>query len=207
MRWTRYSIAVTTPKFPPPPRNPHKQVRVLLLGRAQEVAVGGDDVEGERIVAGQPEAPAQPAESTAQREARGARVRDDARSGRKSEGRAFVVELAEQRACLDEGPRRFGLDANALHGLQVDDEPAVAGGLAGDAVAAGTDSSQQTVLACEVDGVAHIGGASAAGDQGRLPVEHAVPDTPARIVVRATLKQQVAAQTGREGLDRGAWQA
>ena len=62
------------------------------------------------------------------------------------------------------------------------------------------------MLACEVDGVPHIGGAGAAGDQGGFPVEDPVPDTPARIVVRATLKQQVAAQAGREGLDRGAWQ-
>ena len=99
--------------------------------------------------------------------------------------------------------RRFrGIDAHALHLLQVDHQPAVAGGLARDAVPAGPHGRQEPVFAREVDGVAHVARAGAAGDQRGLPVEHAVPDATAGIVGGASLQEQVAAQARREILDR-----
>ncbi len=107
-----------------------EQVHVFFVARSQEVSVGGDDFEGRHVVAGEPEAPAEPSEAATQREARGARVGIRAGRGRKPECRAFMIELTEQRAGFQVGAPRFGVDANALHLLQVDHEPAVTGGLA-----------------------------------------------------------------------------
>ena len=180
-----------------------QEVRVLLFRRAQEVAVRGDDVEGERIVAGEAEAPAEPAEAAAEREARGAGVRDDARGGRKSKRGAFMVELPEQGPAVHIGARRFRFDAHALHGLQVDDESAIAGRLARNAVAAGADRGEQLVLAREVDGAPHVGRPRATGDQRGLLVEHPVPHAAARVIGRIALEQEVALQARGEFLDRG----
>ena len=42
-----------------------EEIGVLLLGRADEMTVGGDDIEGQCVVAGESEAPAEAAEAAA----------------------------------------------------------------------------------------------------------------------------------------------
>ena len=76
------------------------------------------------------EAPAQPAEAAAEREARGARVRDGARGGGQFEGGAFMVELPEERTRLEIGAPGLWIDSHALHRLQVDHQSAIATRLA-----------------------------------------------------------------------------
>ena len=78
-----------------------EQVGVLLLGRAEEMAVGGDDVEGQCVVAGESEPPAEASEAAAKREPGRARVRYRTGRCRKSESGALVVELGEQGSGLE----------------------------------------------------------------------------------------------------------
>jgi hypothetical protein len=83
------------------------KIGVLLVVRPQEPCVGGHDIEGGGIIAGEPEAPTQSAEPAAERETRGTRVRDGSRGGGQLEGGAFMVELPKERPRLemDSGPR------------------------------------------------------------------------------------------------------
>ena len=78
-------------------------------------------------------------------------------------------------------PRR-GVDVDAAHLRQVDDEAAVVDRVAGHVVAAALDREQQVLLAREVDGVDDVRGAGALHDQRRLAVDQPVPDR-ARVVI------------------------
>jgi len=158
------------------------QVWTLAVIRAYEAAVGSDDVEGRDIVAGEAEAPPEAAEAATERQSRCAGVRNRARRGREPEGCAFVIELTEQRSGFEIRALCTGIHAHALHGLQIDDQPALARRFSGQAVPSRTHRCEQPVLACEVDGAPHVGGAGAAGDQRRMPVEDRVPDPASRIV-------------------------
>jgi len=68
-------------------------------------------------------------------------------------------------------------------------------------VAASAHRSQQLMLAGKIHGLLNIGGARAAHDQCRLPVEGGVPNPTGPIVIRAASQQHLAAETGGEGLD------
>ena len=197
MRCTRYSIAVTTPKLPPPPRRPQRRsVFCSSVARTKWPSAVTMSKASALSQARPKRRPSRPKPPPSVRPDR-AGVRDGARGGRKSESGAFMVELAEQGPGLQIGACRFRFDAHALHGLQVDDEPAIAGGLAGNAVAAGAHRGEQPVLPREVDGAPHVGRARAAGDQRGLPVEHPVPHAAARVIGRIALEQEVAAAGSR----------
>ena len=106
------------------------KIRVFLVVRPQKAPVGGHDVERGGVIAGQPEAPAQPAQTAAEREARGAGVRDGARGCGQPESGAFMVELPEERPRLKIGAPGLRIDPHTLHLLQVDHQAAIATRLA-----------------------------------------------------------------------------
>lgn len=149
----------------------------MLLGvGGDEGAVGGDDVGGEDVVAGEAVLPHQPAQAAAERQAADAGVGNGPAGRGEAERLGLVVELAPDQAAL--GLDRFcpGVNADALEAGQVDHQAAVAHGVAGRAVAAATHGDLQIVRAGEVDGVDHVRDAGAADDQAGPPVDHAVPD-------------------------------
>jgi hypothetical protein len=51
-------------------------------------------------------------------------------------------------------------------------------------MAAAADGDLDVVVAGDGDGLDDVGGGGAAGDDGRVPVDHPVPDLPRRVVVR-----------------------
>jgi hypothetical protein len=85
---------VATPKLPPPPREAPEELLVLLRAGGQEFAVCRDDVDGAHVVARQSEAPAEPAESAAEREAAHAGVRHGARGGCETVRQRLAIERA-----------------------------------------------------------------------------------------------------------------
>ena len=85
---------------------------------------------------------------------------------------------------------------------EVDDEAAVADGVAGDVVAAAADRHEQLVLAGEGDRGDDVGAPGAAGDQGRAAIDHGIEDLAGGVVVRVAGAQQLAAQARPERLDR-----
>ncbi len=118
-------------------------------------------------------------------------------------GHRLVVEVAQQAAALDVRPARRGIDPRAAQARQVDLQAAVAGGLAGEAVAAALDRDQQLALAREVDRALDVRGAGRLHDERRVPVELRVQDAPRRVVARIAREQQRPAQARLELGDRG----
>ena len=50
---SRYANDVTIPKFPPPPRSPQNRSGCSVVTRGQQLAIGGDHIGGEQVVAGE----------------------------------------------------------------------------------------------------------------------------------------------------------
>jgi hypothetical protein len=95
---------VTIPKFPPAAAQAPEELDVLSVARLDELASGGDQVDGEELVDRQSVLSLKPAEAAAERQAGDAGMGDDPARGREPESLALAVELAPKDACLD--PRR-----------------------------------------------------------------------------------------------------
>ena len=159
-----------------------EQVGVLIGGRAHDVAVRGDDGAGHDVVAGETVLAGQPAHAAAQRQPADAGVRDVAGRGGEAEGLRGPVQRAEHRAALHPGAPRDRIDGDTAQRGEVDHEPAVRDGEAGDVVAAATDADLQVALT----GGAHRGDdvvdRGALDDQLRAVVDHPIPDRPGGVV-------------------------
>ena len=140
-----------------------EEVGVLLVAGPDMPAVGGDELDREQVVDRETVLALQPPHAAAEREAGDARVGDDADRADEPDRLRLAVELAEERAAVH--PRRAlgGVDARAVHPRQVDDDPVVAGGEAGDAVTAAADGDRKLLLAREADRGDDIVGARRAG--------------------------------------------
>ena len=103
-----------------------EEVGVLRLARLDELALGGDEVDGEQLVDRQPVLALQPADAAAERQAGDAGVGDDPARRREPERLGLAVELAPEHAGLRPRRARLRIDADALHRPEVDDDAAVA---------------------------------------------------------------------------------
>jgi hypothetical protein len=86
-----------------------------------------------------------------------------------------VVELMPVGAGLDARALGGRVDTYRFHCRQVEHQPTVAGGLAGDVVAAATHGQQQLVVSREIDGLHHVAGTGGTHDGRGVAVDHAVP--------------------------------
>ena len=173
-----------------------EQVGVLIGGRAHDVAVRGDDGAGHDVVAGETVLACQPAHAAAQRQPADAGVRDVAGRRGEAEGLRGTVQGAEHRAALHPGVPRDRIDGDTVERGEVDHEPAVRDGEAGDVVAAAADADLQVVLT----GGAHRGDdvvdRGAPGDQFRAVVDHLVPDRPGGVVPAGAGSEDLTVEVG-----------
>src|SRR4029453_4235077 len=89
---------------------------------------------------------------------------------------------------------RGGIDADALHCREVDEQAAFADAVTGEAVAAARHPPRQSIPPREVYRAGNVGRPGTTGDQSRLPIEHAVPQLASRVVGLIAGAQQRAAQ-------------
>lgn len=120
-----------------------EQVGVLALAGAHLVAAGGDDVGRDEVVARHPVPAGQPAHPAAQGQTRDAGVGDDPSGRGQREGLRLVVQLAPEDTRVAAGAAPVRVDPHAGHGAEVDDQPAVAHPVPGEAVPAGPDRDEQ----------------------------------------------------------------
>ena len=73
--------------------------------------------------------------------------------------------------------------------------------VASDVVAAAANGDRTVVLAGEAHRVEHVGGAPAADDQRRAPIDHRVPDRARTVVRRVAWLDRAAQQSRAEVLD------
>ena len=93
------------------------------------------------------------------------------------------------------------IDADALHGPEVDDEAIVAGAETRHAVAAAADGQQDVVRAGEIDRRHHVGRVAGLDDQSRAAVVHGVVDRSCRVEPIVARPDQRAAKLRPESLD------
>src|SRR5262249_24813163 len=113
-------------------------------------------------------------------------------------GQAERLRLAVQLTPSDAGLRADrpsrGIDPDALHARQVDDQPAIADAGAGEAVGATAHRHQQGVVTGEVDSVDDIGYPGGPDDQARTAVDIRVPDLARLFVATVVRSEKLAAQ-------------
>ena len=180
-----------------------EEVGVLGLARRDELAVGGDQVDGEQLVDRQPVLSMKPADAAAERQAGDAGVGDDPARGREPERLGLAVELAPEHAGLDPRRARLRVDADPLHRPQVDDDAAVADRQARIAVAPASDGDREAGAPGEPDRRHHVGHAGAARDQRREAIDRPVPDPAVLVVGRAAGADELALERRAQLVQRG----
>ena len=171
------------PEVPAGAAEAPEELGLVGLGRADEAAVGGRDLDGGQVVDRQPEVALQAADSPAERQPGDAGVADDADRADEAVRLGGDVELAEERAAIRSGDPGLRIDLDAAHRGQVDDEAAVGAREPGRAVAAGPDHDLEVVLAREADRRGDLRGRRRPDDDRGSPIVDRVPE-PARVVVR-----------------------
>jgi hypothetical protein len=114
-----------------------------------------------------------------------------------------MVEFTPLDATFGPGGAPGGVNPDALHPAQVNHQSPVTHAVARDIMAATAHRHQQTVGAGEVDGVDHIGDASAAGNERRPLVDIGIPDLAGLIVAGVAGTEEWATQAGLESLYGG----
>ena len=170
------------PEVPAGAADAPEQLGLLGLARADEPAVGGDELDRSQAVDRQPEAPLQPADPATERQPGDAGVADHAGRADQTMRLGRDVELAEERAAVRPGDARHRIHGDAAHPRQVHDEAAVTARVTGGAVAAGADGQGEVVLAREADGGGDVRVGRRPDDDGRPTIVDGVPQ-PAGLVV------------------------
>jgi hypothetical protein len=168
-----------------------EQLRVDVLARGDFPSVGGDEVDGEQVVAREAEAPLEPAGAASERESGDARGRDPSTGGREAVLLGGSVELPPGDARADACAPPVGVDVDLLHRTQVDHESAVVGGHARNRVSAGANRDVVTVLTREVQRVAHVTRRRAPCNDGRSLVDHRVEQCTRFVVSTITGSEQL----------------
>ena len=102
-----------------------EQIRVLVIGGADDAPVGGHELGGEQVVDREPVLALEPPRASAQCQAADARG-GNAPAGRREAmllGRA--VDLGPQRAAADPGDAAIGVDLDRVHRAHVDHDAVV----------------------------------------------------------------------------------
>ena len=182
------------PEVAAPAAQAPEEVRVLGLARLHELPVGGHQVNREELVDRQSVLSLEPADAAAQGEAGDAGVGDDPAGRREPEGLCLAVQLAPEHPGLSPCRSRIRVHPDALHRSEVDDDPAIADGQSGEAVASAADRDREAGAPREPHRRDHVRHAGASRDQGREPVDRPVPDPALHVVGGVRRSHQLPAE-------------
>jgi hypothetical protein len=160
---------------------------VLVLGRAQDSAVGRDHLDRDEIVDAHAADPGQPAHAAAEREPSDAGVADH--PGRYGETVLLRrrVQVGQQRAAADPGPPGLRIHRHLVEQAQVDHQSAVdhrgPRGVVGAAAHRDLEAGGDGVPECCL----YVVDARAPHHDGRPPVDLGVPHPPRVVVALVTL--------------------
>jgi hypothetical protein len=93
-----------------------------------------------------------------------------------------VIHISPGTTTLNADRTRHGIDANALHTREIDDQTIIARAKTTAIVAAATHGDEHVVLAGEMDRSDDVGDIGAPHDQARMPVNHTIIDLASRLV-------------------------
>ena len=170
------------PEVPSPAAKSPEQVPLRVLVHMDPLAISGHEVNREQVVDGEAELAHQVPETAAERQAADPRVADDpARRGEPGSLRG-PVELSPEYAAGGSCEARVRVHADRLHQRKVDHEATVADGVARYRVPSPADRDEQSSIPGEANGFDDVVRTCTARDEGRSPIDRAVPD-PSRLLV------------------------
>ena len=117
---------------------------------------------------------------------------------------AATVYSSARQAGLGPGQPTLGVDVQALHRAEVEDDPALGRAVAGQAVAAAADRQLEAGLAGEDDGPRDVAGVGRLDDQRRATVDLREVDLAGVVVGRRPRADDRPGEAGDEGGDVGA---
>ena len=182
---------------------PERPEEVGVLGRtgAHHLTGRGHDLGGLEIVHGHAVLAAEPAEAPAERQSGDAGGGVDTDRRGEPVGLGGGVEVRERGTALDGGAAPGGVHARGRHLREVDHEPVVAQGVAGDVVAATADGEYEPAVPREVHRANDVRRGGAARDDRGALVDHCVPDLPGAVVGPVARKQNLSLEAPFQRLD------
>ena len=169
-------------KVPAAAAHTPEEVSVRGGARGPQLAIGRHDVDGDEVIGSQAVFASRPADPATQGQARNAGIGAGAPSGGQTERLGLVVEVDPLGPPFSPDGAPTGVDTHTAHPGQVNHEPPIAHRGARDVVAAAPNRHQEMVGAGEIDGMDHVGGPNASGNERGLTVDHAVPDGASLII-------------------------
>ncbi len=182
-----------------------EEVGVSVLARHAHVAVHGDDLGGHEAVAGE----AEPSDQEADAAAEGEPADTGRREGAAGHGEPVClsrgVERPPDRAAACPRDTRLRIDVDLSEPREIDDQAAVADGVAGDVVPAASDGDRQLVLARDREGDCDVLRAPAARNRERAAVNQRVEGGPRLVVRRVLIGEDLPGEAarGRNGRECG----
>ena len=163
-----------------------EQIRLFGGAHAPQHAIGSYDIGRQEVVDRQAELSRDPAEPAAERQAGNSGRGVDSRRHGQSKRLRFPVDIGERGSRFDPRPLSGGVHLHGFHLRKIDDDAAVAEGVAGDVMPASADRNKQTVIACDTHRRYGIGGVCAPDDKTGLSVDHPVPDF-SRLIIQSII--------------------
>jgi hypothetical protein len=147
---------------------------ILVRTRADDPAVGCDEFCPGNSVAGQAVLGGQVADASAKRQPADTGRPDHAARSDEPERLRRSVDVEPSRPALGAGDPRLGLDLDAAHAGEVDDQAVVEDAVACWVVPAAADGDLEVMRTCEVEGGSDVGCAHALGDQRGSSIDERV---------------------------------
>ena len=190
------------PEVAPTAADTPEQIRVFgCIGR-QHPAIGRHDVDREEVVDGQAVFAHQPADATTQCQTREARSSDGASRGRKSKFLCPGNEFKQPEPGLSARSTLNGVDRDAFHLREIDDDTAITDRVARRTMPATAYSNRKVLAAREFNCTHNIGVIRASNNEGRIAVNQSIPDPASAAVAIAARIEHFATQPGLELLKR-----
>ena len=187
-------VATTAPDRP-------EQVGVFLRARGDGAGIGENELRREHAVDRQPESTGQVTDPAAESQTTDAGRRDEAARRGHPERVRRVVDVTPGAARLHAHRAGAGVDGDALHRREVDDEAVIHGTHAGGAVPATSDGDRETVRSTKTDRRHDVRDVAALHDHPRVAVDHAVVDPASRVVVGIARADDPSAERPAQSLD------
>ncbi|GIH06342.1 hypothetical protein Rhe02_44090 [Rhizocola hellebori] len=176
-----------------------EQVGILLLARGHHLAVGGDQLDLEEVVAGEAVHSLEPAGAAAEGEPAHAGGGGTATGDGQAVGLGAAVEIADGRSPADHCCARVSIDDHRIHQAQIDDQAVLCQSGAGDTVPAAAHRDLQPGLPRVADGARNILRGQALRENPGTLVDHCVEQHAALVVLRIARLDDVSG----EALDCG----
>jgi hypothetical protein len=169
---------------------PH-QIWVCLIIGADELAVSGDHVHADQVVAGKAILSHQPTQTTSEGETGDPCFADGSGGDRKTKRLGCTVEVSEQSASVGPGRCVLSINTDGGHLGKVDHQTAIAHRVPAHAMTPSTHRDDKGMTLGETNSFNHISHKLAAGDERRPPIDHAIPHRPNLVVISVLWPDQI----------------